>query len=149
MSQSVQTSQPLPRRWTWLLIVPLVVGALLALQVGRPGRTGDLSLLGSSVATTASGQRMVTGSVRNNSDEQLSHVQLDIDMLAADGTLLATAYSSTTNLPAGATWTFETPVPFGAAARFRITRLACRRDGETSSLPCSPADTVEVGRSGP
>ena len=49
----------------------------------------------------------------------------------------------------GNAWTFETPVPFENATRFRITQLSCRRDGETSSRPCSSADTVEVRPAAP
>ena len=149
MTEPVQTAKPLPRWWKWVLIVPPVVGFAIALLVAEPGPRHDLTLLDSSVETGASGQVMVTGSVRNNADEQLSHVQIDIDMLNADGTLLATAYSSTTDVPPGTTWTFETPIPFEDATRFRITQLSCRRVGETSARPCAPGDTVEVRAAGP
>ncbi len=149
MTESVQTAKPLPRWWKWILIVPPIVGFAIAILVAKPGRRDDLTLLDSSVKTAASGQRMVTGSVRNNADEQLSEVQLEIDMLTADDTLVATAYASTTNVPPGTTWTFESPIPFENATRFRITKLSCRRDGETSARPCSTGDTVEVRGAGP
>lgn len=136
-----------PYKWVLVFLPVVVLG--IALLVARPGRSDDLTLLDSSLRTTPSGQRIVTGSVRNDADEPLAHVQLDIDMLAADGSLLATAYSSTTNVPPGTTWTFETPIPFETATRFRITRLSCRRDGETSSRPCSTRDTVEVRGAAP
>lgn len=144
MTSSVQSANPRPLWWKWIFIVPPIAGFGVALLVAKPGRRDHVTLLHSSVKTVASGQRIVTGSVRNDADEQLAHVQLDIDMLAADGTLLATAYSSTTNVPAGTTWTFETPVPFETATRFRITQLSCRKTGETASRPCSTADTIEV-----
>jgi hypothetical protein len=84
IAESVQTAKPLPRWWKWVLIVPPIVGFVIALLVAKPGRRDDLTLLDSSFKTVASGQRIVTGSVRDNADEQLSHVPLDtVEVLGA------------------------------------------------------------------
>jgi hypothetical protein len=142
---AVPTSQRRPRWWKWIFIVPPIAGFAVAILLAEPRRGDGLTLLDSSVKTAAPGQRFVTGSVRNNTDKEYDRVQLDIDMLAADGSLLATAYSSTTGVAPHTTWTFTTPIPFENATRFRITKLSCRRDGETGPRLCSLGDTVEVG----
>lgn len=147
MTEPSPVSAPRPRWSSWILILPLIVVLGIGLAVAKQSRH-DITLLSSTVSTVGSGQRIVTGSVRNDADEPLAQVQVDIDMLAADGALLATAYSSTGTVPPGTTWTFETPIPFENARRFRITKLSCRRDGETIVRLCAPNDTIEVGGGG-
>lgn len=146
MRSSYRKAGPLRRWWKWLVAVALIAAAVFGMLriAADPGE--NLTLLQSAVDTTTSGQRTVTGLVRNNTGASYSYVQLDIDMFADDGTLIATAYSSTSNVAAKSTWKFEVAVPFDNATRFRITRLTCRRNGEPDSRRCALSEPVELPR---
>ena len=49
----------------------------------------------------------ISGTFTNNSDREVSYVQLTYRLLDADGNQLGTALANTNNLAAGATWKFE------------------------------------------
>lgn len=127
----------------WILIVPAIAGLALVMS-NKPDPADNLTLHDASVQIAESGQRYVTGVLRNNTDEPFSRVQVDIDMHAADGTLLLTASPTATEFSARSSWTFEAPVPIESAARFRITGLSCLRNGEAAPRLCALGDTVEV-----
>lgn len=49
----------------------------------------------------------VSGTFTNNTDSELSYVQVSYRLLDADGAQIDTAFANTSNLPAGGTWKFE------------------------------------------
>lgn len=49
----------------------------------------------------------ITGTFANNSDEEISYVQVSYRLLDADGAQIGTALANTNNLPAGGSWKFE------------------------------------------
>lgn len=134
----------LPRSRRWLLAIPgialVALGAILFF--GKRGE--NLTLVEAALATTPSGQRVVAGTLRNDSDEPYSSAQLDIDMLASDGTLIATAYATAPGIAPRSFRKFDVAVPFESAARFRITKLTCSRGGREDPALCSLGDTVDV-----
>lgn len=49
----------------------------------------------------------ISGTFTNNSDAEVSYVQVSYRLLDAEGAQIGTAYANTNNLPAGGTWKFE------------------------------------------
>ena len=49
----------------------------------------------------------ISGTFTNNSDAEVSYVQVSYRLLDAEGAQIGTAYTNTNNLPAGGTWKFE------------------------------------------
>lgn len=49
----------------------------------------------------------ISGTFTNNSDVEVSYVQVSYRLLDAEGAQIGTAYANTNNLPAGGTWKFE------------------------------------------
>ena len=49
----------------------------------------------------------ISGTFTNNSDAEVSYVQVSYRLLDAEGDQIGTAYANTNNLPAGGTWKFE------------------------------------------
>ena len=49
----------------------------------------------------------ITGTFTNNTDEDISYVQLSYRLLDAEGAQIETAYANTSDLAAGGTWKFE------------------------------------------
>ena len=49
----------------------------------------------------------ISGTFTNNSDTEVSYVQVSYRLLDAEGAQIGTAYANTNNLPAGGTWKFE------------------------------------------
>ena len=49
----------------------------------------------------------ISGTFTNNSDAEVSYVQVSFRLLDAEGAQIGTAYANTNNLPAGGTWKFE------------------------------------------
>ena len=49
----------------------------------------------------------ITGTFTNNTDEDISYVQLSYRLLDAEGAQIETAYANTSDLSAGGTWKFE------------------------------------------
>lgn len=49
----------------------------------------------------------ITGTFANNSDEEISYVQVSYRLLDADGAQIGTALANTNNLPADGSWKFE------------------------------------------
>lgn len=61
----------------------------------------DVSMTGDDYSVT------ISGTFTNNSDSEVSYVQLSYRLLDADGAQIGTAYANTNNLPAGGAWKFE------------------------------------------
>ena len=49
----------------------------------------------------------ISGTFTNNSDAEVSYVQVSYRLLDAEGAQIGTAYANTNNLPAGGTWKLE------------------------------------------
>lgn len=49
----------------------------------------------------------ISGTFTNNSDAEVSYVQVSYRLLDAEGAQIGTAYANTNNLPAGGMWKFE------------------------------------------
>lgn len=64
----------------------------------------------------------ISGTFTNNTDEEISYVQLSYRLLDADGAQIGTAYANTSNLAAGGTWKFEAlgTEPLSSVASFEL-----------------------------
>lgn len=49
----------------------------------------------------------VTGTLTNNTDDEMGYIQVEYNLYDADGAQVGTALANTSNLKAGGTWKFE------------------------------------------
>ena len=68
----------------------------------------------------------ITGTFTNNTDKDISYVQLSYRLLDAEGAQIETAYANTSDLSAGGTWKFEAgtlkaPEEIGSWERVEVT----------------------------
>lgn len=85
----------------------------------------NLTLVESGVRAGASGTRFVTGTFRNNTDRSCAHVQVEIDRLKEDGSVVGRTLANTTNLGGGEAWNFDAPIVGEDAVRIRVVKLTC------------------------
>ena len=134
------------RKWPgWKVLFGLfVLGALLALgMLIATDAQDNITLLATALRTDTSGTRVVTGTLRNNTDRAYALVEVEVDLLKQDGTVLERTAASTTDLSGGETWSFAVPIGRDDAARFRVVSIACR-DTAQSDNQCALARQVEV-----
>lgn len=67
----------------------------------QPYSITDVEMTGDSYSTT------ISGTFTNDTDEEITYVQVSYRLLDAEGAQIATAYANTNNLAAGGTWKFE------------------------------------------
>ena len=66
------------------------------------------------------GSQSVTGVVRNNSNQTLSYVQVEINLYDGQGTQLGSTLANTNNLEPGGRWKFEAQVIDDGVQRYKI-----------------------------
>lgn len=59
----------------------------------------------------------ITGTLKNNTDSEVSYIGLTYNLYDKDGNQIDTAYANTTNLAAGGSWKFEA---FGTSAKDEV-----------------------------
>lgn len=76
----------------------------------------DVEMTGNDYSVT------ISGTFTNNSDQEVSYVQLTYRLLDADGNQLGTALANTNNLAAGGAWKFEATgfEPLSSVASFEL-----------------------------
>jgi hypothetical protein len=68
----------------------------------------------------------VTGVVRNNSNQTLSYVQVEINLYDGQGTQLGSTLANTNNLEPGGRWRFEAQVIEDGVQRYKIVDVVGR-----------------------
>lgn len=71
-------------------------------------KTEDLTLVGEIEDTIEYDMPKFTGAIKNNTDRELSYVEINIILYDKEDAQVGTALANTTNLKAGGTWKFET-----------------------------------------
>jgi hypothetical protein len=120
-------------KWYTKLFGVLALGILVGLFMMIATDPGDnVRLVDAGVRTGQSGGRFVTGTLRNNTDRSYSHVQVEINLLDENGSVVGSTVASTSDLGAGETWDIETPVLAENVVRFRMENLICSPSPQSS-----------------
>jgi hypothetical protein len=72
------------------------------------------------------GSASVTGIVRNNSNQTLSYVQVEINLYDGQGTQLGSTLANTNNLEPGGRWKFEAQVIEDGVRQYKIVDVVGR-----------------------
>jgi hypothetical protein len=86
----------------------------------------NLTLAESGITTRPSGERFVTGTIRNNTGTTYPHVLVGIHLLDEAGRVVEDTVAVTSDFAGGTTWRFEVPIQDGRAVRATFD-AACGR----------------------
>lgn len=70
--------------------------------------TPSVSVVETKVETDVSGQKFITGRIRNTGTGKIDHLTIVFNLYDANGDMLGNTYASIDNLEAGKTWRFRT-----------------------------------------
>jgi len=74
-------------------------------------------------AITENGIGYISGKIKNNTDEQLSYLEVDINLYDKDGVQVGDTMDIVQNLGARGTWEFKAPVLEGNVAKYEIVSI--------------------------
>ena len=117
--------------WKFLLALFLAFGAggfaglFFGMVATDPG--DNLTLVKTAFTVTESGERTVTGAIRNNTDAWYSHIQVDIALLDLDGNVVERTFTTANDVAPGHRWEFTVPVTSVEAVRAVIDGQCGRR----------------------
>ncbi|MCQ8894009.1 MAG: DUF5018 domain-containing protein [Methanolinea sp.] len=81
--------------------------------LARPQKGLRLVVMDIREETDASGQKFLSGRIKNEEQARISHVTLQFNLYNANGNLLGNTYASVNSLPPGKIWRFSTdPIPY-------------------------------------
>lgn len=87
----------------------------------------NLTLIETEVRTGVKGERLLTGTLRNNTDEAYAFVQAEISLVDEDGRVVRDTFITKRHLEAGNTWTFDVPIRAEEAVRAILDGQCGRR----------------------
>ena len=122
--------RPLGRRHRWVVFlgyaVTFALGWFLGMAMLSSGPESDdnFTVVGASFAEGPSGERVVTGGIRNDTDRAYPHVGVEVDLIGEDGSVIGRGSSVTGELAAGETWMFSIPAGGELPARVDLKVLA-------------------------
>lgn len=103
-----------------VVIMAIIGGCSNTTKTGESGNSGesgtkqeekkteDLTLVGEIEDSIEYDMPKFVGEIKNNTDNELSYVQIEIFLYDKDNAQVGTALANTTKLKAGGTWKFET-----------------------------------------
>lgn len=122
--------RPLGRRHRWVVFLGYAVTFALGWFLGMamlsdaPDQDDNFTVVGASLAEGSSGESVVTGGIRNNTDRSYPHVGVEVDLIGEDGNVIGRGSSVTSELAPGETWMFSIPAGRDPPARFDIKVIA-------------------------
>jgi len=84
------------------------------------GNVADIQVIDFEWSTTDHGSRTLTGTIRNNSDRNMSYVSIEFELTDRDGVTVGSAIDNVGSLSANGTWAFEALVLDDRAYSARI-----------------------------
>lgn len=108
-----------------LFALGIPTGVFMAAVATDPA--DNLTLVESALTAEATGPRLLTGTLRNNTDSRYSHVQVGISLLDADGAAVGGTTLVADDIGPGQAWTFQAPVAADGAVRAIVEGQCGRR----------------------
>lgn len=84
----------------------------------------DVEILQDNFCNIGLGVKGVCGLAVNNTDEQLSYVQIEINLYDKDGIQVGSTFSNTNNLEPQGKWKFEAPILEDNVVSYKITGIS-------------------------
>lgn len=80
----------------------------------------DLELLNAEAQEGKYGNKMIVGSVKNNTNKEYTYVQVEINLYDDTDAQVGSTLANANNLEPGATWKFEAPILEENATKFKV-----------------------------
>jgi hypothetical protein len=118
----------------------VLLGLLFLLAMVATDPTDNVRLRDTSVRVAEDGSRFVQAAFRNRTDRPFSRVEVQVDFLDSEGSLLRTTTASVDGFEPDTDWNLEILVAPSAAAQAILRDMTCTRDG----IPLTPEDCMVV-----
>ena len=120
--------------------VLVLVGLLFLLALLVAGRGDAVQLADSGVRVADDGSRFVTATFRNRTELSYSRVEVEVDFLGPDGSLLRTTTASVDGFGPETDWNLEILVAPSTASQALLRDMTCHRNGD----PVDPEDCTTL-----
>ena len=120
--------------------VLVVLGLLFLLALVATDPTDNVRLLGTGVRVADDGSQFMAAEFRNRTGAAYSRVEVEVDFMGPDGSLLRTTTASIDDFQPDSTWELEILVAPSRATQAILRDMTCMRDG----VMLTPQDCMVV-----